>query len=87
MDMRKSVMVAAAAAFSLTLAACGEKGADAAKDTTAMAPAEATASNDQGGNDQGGNDQGGNDQGGNDQGGNDQGGNDQGGNDQSGKEQ
>ena len=46
--MRKSVMVAAAAAFSLTLAACGEKGADAAKDTTAMAPAEATASNDQG---------------------------------------
>ena len=77
MDMRKSVMVAAAAAFSLTLAACGEKGADAAKDTTAMAPAEATASNDQGGNDQGGNDQGGNDQGGNDQGGNDQGGKEQ----------
>ena len=75
--MRKSVMVAAAAAFSLTLAACGEKGADAAKDTTAMAPAEATASNDQGGNDQGGNDQGGNDQGGNDQGGNDQGGKEQ----------
>ena len=70
--MRKSVMVAAAAAFSLTLAACGEKGADAAKDTTAMAPAEATASNDQGGNDQGGNDQGGNDQGGNDQGGKEQ---------------
>ena len=67
MDMRKSVMVAAAAAFSLTLAACGEKGADAAKDTTAMAPAEATASNDHGGNDQGGNDQGGNDQGGKEQ--------------------